>query len=60
MTIDFKKAFDMLRWDAIDYIMELLGFDNIFREIIMSCLSLVLSALEGSLMVLFNAQRGVR
>lgn len=30
ITIDFSKAFDTLRWDAIDATMELMGIDETF------------------------------
>lgn len=59
MTIGFKKTFDTIRWDAIDIIIELLEFDGIFREMIMTCLhSASFSMLEeGSPTELFIAQR---
>lgn len=32
ITLDFKKAFDMVRWDVIDVSLEIMGFDYIFRR----------------------------
>lgn len=37
ITIDFRKAFDTLHRDTIDSMMEMFGFDNIFRELVMVC-----------------------
>lgn len=34
---NFFKAFDMLRWDSIDVMLENLGFDEVFRELVMNC-----------------------
>lgn len=31
ITIDFSKAFDTIRWDAIDVIMEVIGINETFR-----------------------------
>lgn len=50
ITIDFSKAFNILRWDAIETVLELLGVDEIFREIVMSCVmtASVSALVEGS------------
>lgn len=62
VTINFCKAFDMLRWDSIDIIMESLGFGSIFRDLVMACVkSASFSAMvEGPPTEVFQAQRGVR
>lgn len=48
ITIDFAKAFDTLRWDAIDVVLELMGIDHAFRQMIMSCVSTASALVEGS------------
>lgn len=49
VTIDFSKAFDTLRWDAIDAAMELMGIDETFRRLVMLCVtSASVSALVAS------------
>lgn len=62
VTIDFSKAFDTLRWDAIETAMELLGIDGNFREMVMSCVSTAsISALvEGSPTDIIKQGRGLR
>lgn len=35
ITIDFSKAFDTMRWDAIDGVLELLRIYDTFRELVM-------------------------
>lgn len=62
ITIDFSKAFDTLRWDAIESAMELLGIDKAFREMVMACITTAsISALvEGSLTNIIKPRRGLR
>lgn len=62
ITIDFSKAFDMLRWDAIKITMELLGIDETFRRLVMSCvMTASMSALiEGSPTEIIKPGRGLR
>lgn len=63
ITIDFTKAFDTLRWDAIDVVIELLGIDESFGRLVMTCVSSVsVSALvEGSLSTkIVKMRRGLR
>lgn len=38
VSIDFRKAFDILRWDAIDVALECLGIDDMFWELVQACL----------------------
>lgn len=62
ITIDFRKAFDTVKWDAIDKILELLGFDELFREMVMTCVtsSSFLVLFDGSPADVFQAQQGLR
>lgn len=57
MTIYFRKAFDMVRWDAINCILELLGIDTLFREMVMTCVrkTSFFALIEGSLTEVFHA-----
>lgn len=34
-----SKAFDILRWDVINKSMELMGIDEVFREMVQACVS---------------------
>lgn len=60
--IGFSNIFDMLRWDSIDMSLELLGFDEIFRELIQHFLrSVSFSTLvEGSPTNIIQIERGVK
>lgn len=62
VTIDFKKAFDTICWDAIKSIMELFGFDKNFCEMAMFCLCTMSFShfIEGTPTEVFQAQREVR
>lgn len=53
--------FDTLKWDAIDVSLEVLGFDSILLELVLSCVRLAnFSALiEGSPTLIIPTQRGV-
>lgn len=35
---DFSKAFDSLWWDATDVVLESFGFDEILRQLLMTCI----------------------
>ncbi|GJR21605.1 RNA-directed DNA polymerase, eukaryota, reverse transcriptase zinc-binding domain protein [Tanacetum coccineum] len=60
--VDFEKAFDSLRWDFLDLVMENLGFGHKWRSWIYDCLhnaqSLVL--VNGSPTTEFKVFRGLR
>lgn len=43
ITIDFTKAFDTIRWDAIEVVMELMGIDATFKELVMACITINIS-----------------
>lgn len=62
ITIDFRKAFDMSRWDAINESLEWLGFNQIFRDLTQGCLKFVsfFALVEGSSTKIIQAERGVR
>lgn len=62
IVIDFAKAFDNLRWDAIDVVMELMGLDQNFRNLVMSCVSTasVSALVEGSPTEIIKLRRGLR
>lgn len=62
ITIDFAKAFDTIRWDAIDVVMELMGVDQTFRQLITTCVSTasVSALVEGSPTKTINLQKGLR
>lgn len=53
-SIDFKKAFDCLRWDATDQIMASMGFDAVKRDVSFATL------IEGSPLLIFTNKRGLR
>ncbi|GJU07833.1 RNA-directed DNA polymerase, eukaryota, reverse transcriptase zinc-binding domain protein [Tanacetum coccineum] len=61
-NVDFEKAFDSLRWDFLDLVMEKLGFGHKWRSWIYGCLhnarSLVL--VNGSPTIEFEVFRGLR
>lgn len=62
ITIDFSKAFDTLRWDAIKAAMELLGIDGSFKAMVMSYIttSSISTLVEGSLTIIVKPKRGLR
>lgn len=62
ITIDFAKAFDTLRWDVIDTVMELMGIDHDFRKLVMSCVTTASASalVEGSPTKIVKLQRGLR
>lgn len=37
IMVDFWKTFDTLRWGAINLTMEMFAFDELFHEMVMSC-----------------------
>lgn len=37
ISIDFSKAFDHIRWDAILLTMEIMGFDELQNMIMLEC-----------------------
>lgn len=63
ITIDFVKAFDTLRWDAIEAVLELMGIDYAFRQMVMSCVVTIASVsalVEGSPTQIVKMQKGLR
>lgn len=62
ITIDFAKAFDTLCWDAIEVVMELMGIDFTFRQLVMTCVSTasVSALVEGSPTQVVKLNKGLR
>lgn len=62
LKIDVRKAFDTMRWEFLLHVLECLGFDGHFRELISSILkSARLSiSINGKLEGFFACSRGVR
>lgn len=62
LKIDIKKAFDTMRWDFLLLILECLGIEQQFRDIIRSILhSARLSiSINGKLEGFFSCSHGVR
>lgn len=62
VTIDFSKASDTLKWDAIDIALELLGIDETFRELVMLCITMasVSTLVEGFTTRIVKLKRGLR
>lgn len=60
--IYFTKAFDTLCWNSIDKVMELFGFYEIFRKLVMVYISSssFSAMVEGSLLLVFQAQKGLK
>ncbi|GJX58573.1 RNA-directed DNA polymerase, eukaryota [Tanacetum coccineum] len=60
--VDFEKAFDSLRWDYLDVIMEQLGFGNKWRSWIAGCLmnSRASILVNGSPTKEFELSKGLR
>ncbi|GJW34624.1 putative RNA-directed DNA polymerase, eukaryota, reverse transcriptase zinc-binding domain protein [Tanacetum coccineum] len=60
--LDFEKAFDSLRWDFIDLVMEKLGFGLLWRSWIKGCLSNAHTSIlvNGSPTTEFEISRGLR
>lgn len=62
ITIDFAKAFDTIRWDAIEVVMELMGIDLTFLQLVMACVSSasVSALVEGSPTQVVKLSKGLR
>lgn len=62
VLVDFSKAFDMLRWDAINVVLVLMDYDSIIRELIQACVSSTsyLILVEGSPTNIIQSKHGVR
>ena len=60
--VDFEKAFDSLRWDYLDLIMDNLGFGGKWRSWIFGCLHNARSSVlvNGSPTSEFDIRRGLR
>lgn len=59
--IDFAKAFNMIWWDSVDIMLEAFGFDEVFRELVMSCIHMTSfsTMVEGSPSDVFQPERGL-
>lgn len=62
IKIDFKKAFDYVRWDFLFDALALFGFPPKFVQWIQSCISTVMFSVKinGSLCGYFQGQQGIR
>lgn len=62
IAIDFSKAFDTLRWDAIERVMEFMGIDETFRQLVMTCVTTtsISSLVEGSPTEIIKPKRGLQ
>lgn len=62
ISIDFAKAFATIWWDGIDTMMDILGYDEIFWELIKVCYfaASYLILVEGSPMTPIKAKRGIQ
>ncbi|GKU94711.1 hypothetical protein SLEP1_g8164 [Rubroshorea leprosula] len=60
--IDFEKAYDKVSWSFLDYMMEKMGFDKVWREWIAECLrsNTVSVLVNGSATKEFSMSRGLR
>lgn len=58
IKLDFLKAFDCVLWDAIKEMMKMMGFDDVFQFLILSCVhtSSFSVLVEGSLTSVFREQ----
>lgn len=61
ITTDFAKAFDTLRWEAIDSVMELMGINGTFRQLVTSSVmtASVSALVEGSSTSIIRPERGL-
>lgn len=61
ILVDFRKVFEMVRWDIVEHMLEKMGFDDIFISLIRACItSTSFSAtVEGSPTMIFGAKRGL-
>lgn len=61
ISVCFHQAFNTLQWDAVKAILELMGYNTIFKELVMTCISMTSfsTLVEGHLMDLFTSKRGV-
>lgn len=61
INIDFKKAFDTLKWNVIDSIMDMFGIDGNFMEMVMKCIQSASfpALIEGSPSEVFHSAREV-
>lgn len=62
LKIDMKKAFDILEWNFINWVLRLWGFSEDFRKLIFSCSSSIefTLLLNGGKVGSFSPQRGLR
>lgn len=62
VAIDLTKAFDTIRWDAIEVSHDLLGIDQTFIQLVMACVksTSVSTLVEGSPTVIIKQRRGLR
>ena len=62
LKIDFEKAYDMLDWNFLDFVMEKKGFDTKWRKWVKGCLSSVSFSviINGKERKHFSSSRGIR
>lgn len=58
--VDFEKAYDSVSWDFLNFVMEKMGFSNVWRKWISECLSSasVSVLVNGSAMEEFRMSQG--
>ncbi|GKV45963.1 hypothetical protein SLEP1_g52987 [Rubroshorea leprosula] len=62
LKIDFEKAYDKVSWSFLDFMLQRMGFSNMWRKWIMECLSssMVSVLVNGSPTRQFSITRGLR
>ena len=62
VKVDMAKAYDSLEWSFIVRVMEVVGFDKVFCNLILQCISTTSFSLliNGSAYGSFKAERGIR
>lgn len=62
LKLDFHKAFDFVRWEYFDQVMDNMGFDKKWRNIIQDCISSSHLAIliNGSPSQEFSVQKGLK
>ena len=62
VKLDFRKAYDSIRWSFVDYVMEKMGFRYTWRKWVMNCISSTSMSIpiNGSPTELFNMEKGLR
>ena len=62
LKLDFLKAYDSVRWDFIDHVLQRMGFGNVWRWWIWGCLTSTEMSImvNGSPTKPFHMERGLR